>query len=152
MEKNTLWSGGRLSAALNQSMADLNRSLDIDKRMAEQDIRGSQAWAKAIRACDILTEEEWTLIHTGLDRVLQEIRDGSFVYQDTDEDIHTAVERRLTEIIGPTGGKLHTGRSRNDQVVTDFRMWMLDIVPELDAQLRALQESFLDRARKDIDV
>ena len=152
MEKNTLWSGGRLSAALNQSMADLNRSLDIDKRMAEQDIRGSQAWAKAIRACDILTEEEWAMIHTGLDRVLQEIREGSFVYQDTDEDIHTAVERRLTEIIGPTGGKLHTGRSRNDQVVTDFRMWMRDTIPELEAQLRALQESFLERARRDIDV
>ncbi len=152
MEKNTLWSGGRLSAALNQSMADLNRSLDIDKRMAEQDIRGSQAWAKAIRGVDILTDEEWTMIHTGLDRVLQEIQDGTFVYQDTDEDIHTAVERRLTEIIGPTGGKLHTGRSRNDQVVTDFRMWMMDIVPELETQLRALQESFLERAKKDIDV
>ena len=65
MEKNTLWSGGRLSAALNQSMADLNRSLDIDKRMAEQDIRGSQAWAKAIHACDILTEEEWNRFRTG---------------------------------------------------------------------------------------
>ena len=152
MQKNTLWSGGRLSAALNQSMADLNRSLDIDKRMAEQDIRGSQAWAKAIRGCGILTDEEHVMIHTGLDRVLQEIREGSFVYQDTDEDIHTAVERRLTEIIGPTGGKLHTGRSRNDQVVTDFRMWMLDTVPELDKQLCALQESFLERARKDIDV
>ena len=152
MQKNTLWSGGRLSAALNQSMADLNRSLDIDKRMAEQDIRGSQAWAKAIRACDILTEEEWTMIHTGLDRVLQEIREGSFIFQDTDEDIHTAVERRLTEIIGPAGGKLHTGRSRNDQVVTDFRMWMLDTIPELETQLRALQEAFLERARKDIDV
>ena len=152
MEKNTLWSGGRLSAALNQSMADLNRSLDIDKRMAEQDIRGSQAWAKAIRGVDTLTDEEWTMIHTGLDRVLQEIQDGTFVYQDTDEDIHTAVERRLTEIIGPTGGKLHTGRSRNDQVVTDFRMWMMDIVPELETQLRALQESFLERAKKDIDV
>ena len=152
MEKNTLWSGGRLSAALNQSMADLNRSLDIDKRMAEQDIRGSQAWAKAIRGVDTLTDEEWTMIHTGLDRVLQEIQDGTFVYQDTDEDIHTAVERRLTGIIGPTGGKLHTGRSRNDQVVTDFRMWMMDIVPELETQLRALQESFLERAKKDIDV
>lgn len=152
MEKNTLWSGGRLSAALNQSMADLNRSLDIDKRMADQDIRGSQAWAKATCAAGILTEEEYQMIHTGLEQVRQEIADGSFVYQETDEDIHTAVERRLTEIIGPVGGKLHTGRSRNDQVVTDFRMWMMDTIPELEAQLRELQQSFIERAKKDIDV
>ena len=152
MQKNTLWSGGRLEAALNQSMADLNRSLDIDKRMAEQDIRGSQAWAKAICKCGILSESEYDLIRSGLDRVWTEIRDGNFIYQDTDEDIHTAVERRLTEIIGPAGGKLHTGRSRNDQVVTDFRMWMLHTVPELDKQLRSLQESFIERAKKDADV
>ena len=152
MQKNTLWSGGRLSAALNQSMADLNRSLDIDKRMADQDIRGSQAWAKATCAAGILTEAELELIHKGLEQVRQEIADGSFVYQETDEDIHTAVERRLTEIIGPVGGKLHTGRSRNDQVVTDFRMWMLDTIPELEEQLRSLQGSFLERAKKDIDV
>ncbi len=152
MQKNTLWSGGRLEAALNQSMADLNRSLDIDKRMAEQDIRGSKAWAGAICKCGILTEAECELIRNGLDRVWDEIRTGSFVYQDTDEDIHTAVERRLTELIGPAGGKLHTGRSRNDQVVTDFRMWMLDMIPELDAQLRALQKSLIERARNDMDV
>ena len=124
MEKNTLWSGGRLDAALNQSMADLNRSLDVDKRMAEQDIRGSKAWAQAIHDCGILTAEELELILNGLDKVQEEISSGVFVYQETDEDIHTAVERRLTELIGPAGGKLHTGRSRNDQVVTDFRMWM----------------------------
>ncbi len=152
MQKNTLWSGGRLEAALNQSMADLNRSLDIDKRMAEQDIRGSQAWAKGICKCGIVTDSEFEQIHNGLDQVWEEIRSGSFVYQDTDEDIHTAVERRLTELIGPTGGKLHTGRSRNDQVVTDFRMWMMDTIPELDAQLRSLQGSFIERAKKDMDV
>lgn len=152
MEKNTLWSGGRLDAALNQSMADLNRSLDIDKRMAEQDIRGSKAWAKAIHECGILTAEELELILTGLDRVLDEITSGIFSYQETDEDIHTAVERRLTELIGPTGGKLHTGRSRNDQVVTDFRMWIRDVIPQLDETIRSLQQSFLERARKDIDV
>ena len=152
MEKNTLWSGGRLNSPLNQSMADLNRSLDIDKRMADQDIRGSQAWAGATCKVGILTEDERDLIIRGLEQVRQEIADGTFTYQETDEDIHTAVERRLTEIIGPTGGKLHTGRSRNDQVVTDFRMWMLDSIPQLDASLKALQESFLERARRDIDV
>ena len=152
MQKNTLWSGGRLEAALNQSMADLNRSLDIDKRMAEQDIRGSQAWAQAISRVGILTESELQQIHGGLDQVLEEIQKGEFVYQETDEDIHTAVERRLTEIIGPVGGKLHTGRSRNDQVVTDFRMWIMDTIPELDRQLRALQKSFIERARTDMDV
>ena len=152
MQKNTLWSGGRLEAALNQSMADLNRSLDIDKRMAEQDIRGSQAWAKGICKCGILSEAELDMILKGLDRVLEEIGQGTFAYQDTDEDIHTAVERRLTEIIGPVGGKLHTGRSRNDQVVTDFRLWMLDTIPELEKQLRELQRSFIERARNDMDV
>ena len=152
MQKNTLWSGGRLEAALNQSMADLNRSLDIDKRMAEQDIRGSQAWAKGICKCGILSNTEYELIHSGLEQVKKEIGEGTFVYQDTDEDIHTAVERRLTEIIGPTGGKLHTGRSRNDQVVTDFRMWMLDTIPELDKHLRELQKSLIERARNDMDV
>ena len=152
MQKNTLWSGGRLEAALNQSMADLNRSLDIDKRMAEQDIRGSQAWAKGICKCGILTDAEYEQIRGGLDQVWEEIKAGSFVYQDTDEDIHTAVERRLTELIGPAGGKLHTGRSRNDQVVTDFRLWMMDTIPELDAQLRDLQKAFIERARRDMDV
>ena len=152
MQKNTLWSGGRLEAALNQSMADLNRSLDIDKRMAEQDIRGSQAWAKGICKCGILTDAEYEQIRGGLDQVWEEIKAGSFVYQDTDEDIHTAVERRLTELIGPAGGKLHTGRSRNDQVVPDFRLWMMDTIPELDAQLRDLQKAFIERARRDMDV
>ena len=74
MQKNTLWSGGRLEAALNQSMADLNRSLDIDKRMAEQDIRGSQAWAKAICKCGILTDSEFEQIHNGLDQVWEEMQ------------------------------------------------------------------------------
>lgn len=151
-QKNTLWSGGRLGAELDKAMADLNRSLDVDKRMADQDIRGSVAWAGATHAAGILSDSEYALICEGLEKVRREIEDNAFVYQETDEDIHTAVERRLTEIIGPVGGKLHTGRSRNDQVVTDFRLWMMDTIPELEEGLKALQASFLERARRDIEV
>jgi argininosuccinate lyase len=103
----------------------LNASLKFDVRLAQEDIEGSQAWARALASAGILTLEELRLLHDGLEQVGREIAGGDFTPAATDEDIHTAVERRLTEIVGPAGGKLHTGRSRNDQVATDFRLWVM---------------------------
>ncbi len=152
MTEKALWSGGRLDSVLDISMTKLNQSLDIDKRMAQEDVRGSIAWARAICDAGVLSETEFTQIRDGLERISEELSNNSFVYRSTDEDIHTAVERRLTELIGPNGGKLHTGRSRNDQVVTDFRLWIKNAGSGLSAQIVELQKAFLERARTDLDI
>ncbi|MFN8425027.1 MAG: lyase family protein [Anaerolineales bacterium] len=124
----TLW-GGRFSTKLNQQAWDLNSSLPVDQRMALQDIDGApRGRARSIkRAC--LRIKNTPSISLGLDTVRKEFASGQFIFQPSDEDIHTAVERRLTELIGGAAGKLHTGRSRNDQVATDFRLWMLKQSP-----------------------
>jgi argininosuccinate lyase len=143
----TLWSG-RFSGAADEALRLLNDSLRFDQRMALQDVAGSIAYAKAIGTADVITTEEAAQVVAGLERVRAEFVDGHFAYEPGDEDIHTAVERRLTELIGPVGGKLHTGRSRNDQVATDFRLWTLDALRELDARLGELQVAFIDVAGK----
>ncbi|RMG78559.1 MAG: argininosuccinate lyase, partial [Chloroflexi bacterium] len=109
----TLW-GGRFSQPTDEDLRALNDSLPFDKRMYAQDIRGSMAYAQAIADVGVITQEEAETIIKGLEQVLYEFDNGAFVFTDSDEDIHTAVERRLTEIVGDVGGKLHTGRSRND--------------------------------------
>ncbi|MBC7876887.1 MAG: argininosuccinate lyase [Anaerolineales bacterium] len=141
----TLW-GGRFSTKLNEQAWDLNSSLPVDQRMAIQDVDGSLAWAKALHLAGILQDEEHASIALGLDTVKKEFISGKFSFIDSDEDIHTAVERRLMDLIGSTAGKLHTGRSRNDQVATDFRMWMLQAIPELDAALKDVQSSLVENA------
>src|SRR4026209_2586710 len=128
----TLW-GGRFSTQLNDQAWDLNSSLPIDKRMAIQDVDGSLAWAEALQHAGILTEKEHVSISLGLATIREEFSSGRFSFAASDEDIHTAVERRLTELIGDAAGKLHTGRSRNDQVATDFRLWMLQNLPVLNS-------------------
>lgn len=143
----TLWSG-RFSAKLNDLAWDLNSSLPVDKRMAIQDVEGSRAWAEALRWAGILTEKEHTSISNGLAAIKEEFASGRFSFVPSDEDIHTAVERRLTELIGETAGKLHTGRSRNDQVATDFRLWMLQTIPVLEAALTDLQTVLVEQAEK----
>ncbi|MHC1771474.1 MAG: argininosuccinate lyase [Flexilinea sp.] len=152
MKENTLWSGGRLDSILDQYMAKLNQSLDVDQRMAQEDIRGSIAWAGAIFETGIITKDEFEMICSGLHQISKEFSNEIFHYSPSDEDIHTAVERRLTELIGPTGGKLHTGRSRNDQVVTDFRLWIKKTVEILTGEITELQSAFIYRARTDLDV
>lgn len=144
-----LW-GGRFTAGLDSYAAQLNNSIDFDWRLAEVDIRGSLAWAKAIHTAGVLTNEEADQICAGLEKVLAEIRDETFVIVPSDEDVHTAVERRLTELIGPAGGKLHTGRSRNDQVATDFRLWLMEAVDHLDGLLRDVQAALVARANADL--
>ena len=141
----TLWSG-RFSTQLNDHAWDLNSSLPVDKRMAIQDVDGSHAWAEALKCAGILGEKEYASISNGLVAIKEEFSSGRFSFVPSDEDIHTAVERRLTELIGDTAGKLHTGRSRNDQVATDFRLWMLQNIPVLESALQDLQTVFVEQA------
>lgn len=146
-----LW-GGRFSKGLEAAAAELNNSITFDWRLVDADIRGSLAWAKGLAQAGVLTAEEAVQICAGLEQVLSEARSGQFVYTPSDEDVHTAVERRLTEIIGAPGGKLHTGRSRNDQVATDFRLWMMDEIPTLDRALADAQSALIERAETDLGI
>ena len=143
----TLW-GGRFAQKLDQLAWDLNTSLPVDKRLALQDVEGSRVWADAIHCAGILTEKEHSSISLGLAAIKEELSSGRFSYAASDEDIHTAIERRLTELIGEAAGKLHTGRSRNDQVATDLRLWMLGAIPALDAALQDLQLALVEQAEK----
>ena len=147
-----LWAG-RLSGSVNEAVAKLNDSLPFDQRMAGQDVRGSVAWARALAKA--------RRAHAGRSRrdraragqrSRASLKRGEFVFAESDEDIHTAVERRLTELIGPVAGKLHTGRSRNDQVATDFRLWVMEAIEQADAQLRDLQSALIARAEQDMGV
>jgi len=147
----SLW-GGRFSGKLNEQAFLLNTSLPFDQRMAIQDVKGSVAWAAALARAGVLTEDESNRIISGLEAVEAEFKSGSFAFADSDEDIHTAVERRLGELIGELAGKLHTGRSRNDQVATDFRLWMLDALPELDAAITSFQTTLVAVAEKHLST
>src|SRR5512140_2771623 len=147
----TLW-GGRFSGKLDPAAWTLNASLPFDQRLAKQDVEGSIAWASAIAQVGILSADEAKSIIAGLQTVGAEFESGVFAFAEADEDIHTASERRLGELIGPLAGKLHTGRSRNDQVATDFRLWMLEALPALDAAIAGLQATFIARAESDKDI
>ena len=136
----TLWHG-RFQSKLDPRAWDLNVSLPVDKRLALQDVRGSIAWANALAEAGVIQNSEAQILTAGLKKIFEEFEQNEFEYQPGDEDIHTAVERRLVEICGPVGGKLHTGRSRNDQVSTDFRLWMLDTLPVLDELICDLQKT-----------
>jgi len=116
-----LW-GGRFSQELDPDAWQLNASIQFDQRLARQDVRGSQAWAEALKKAGLLSVEEHRQIFKGLEAIDSEFKEQRFAFKDSDEDIHTAVERRLQEMIGHAAGKLHTGRSRNDQVTTDLRL------------------------------
>ena len=146
-----LWTG-RLSGSVNSAVAALNDSLPFDQRMAQQDLRSSMAWARALAKAGVLTQAEADEMVSGLQIVAGEFESGEFAFAEGDEDIHTAVERRLTELIGPVAGKLHTGRSRNDQVATDLRLWMLEAIERTDEQLCDLQSTLIARAEQDMGV
>ena len=147
----TLW-GGRFSQGPDKQAWFLNASLPVDQRLAQEDVECSQAWARAITAAGVLTAAECTQMLSGLETVKAEFAAAEFVFKESDEDIHTAVERRLGELIGPLAGKLHTGRSRNDQVVTDFRAWLLKTVPALNQEIAALQKGLLQAAEAQQDT
>jgi argininosuccinate lyase len=143
-----LW-GGRFSGKLDPTAWEYNASLAFDWRLAEYDVRGSIAWAKALMKAGVISLDEQHQIVKGLTDILTEIRTGQFEHAPTDEDVHTAVERRLTELAGPVGGKLHTGRSRNDQVATDFALWLQVAIKQVEAQLKNLQAAIVARAETD---
>ncbi len=146
-----LW-GGRFTEPTDDDLKALNDSIGFDKRMYRQDIAGSVAYARALVGAGVLTAIEAETIIDGLFTVRDEFEHGSFVLMPDDEDIHTAVERRLTELVGEVGGKLHTGRSRNDQVATDFRLWVMDAITHVNSQLKALQQAFVEKAEAHIDT
>ncbi len=130
-------------------MEQFNSSIRFDKRMWAQDITGSKAYTMALERVGILTAIEADLIKSGLIQVHAEWKEGKFLIQDTDEDIHTANERRLTEIIGDAGKKMHTGRSRNDQVVTDMRLWLRDECNVVKQEMITLLEVCCDVAERE---
>jgi len=147
----TLW-GGRFSGKLDPQAWVLNASLGFDQRLSLQDVRGSIAWAQALEKAGVLSSAECTQICAGLNLIRGEFESHIFSFQESDEDIHTAVERRLGELIGPVAGKLHTGRSRNDQVATDLRLWLLDSIQGLEAILIELQSALVARAESDLNL
>lgn len=149
--KQKLW-GGRFTGKTDPLMHAFNQSLKYDQRMHAADIRGSIAYAKALRRVGLLTEEEEVKMTQGLETVGREWTTGQFQPAADDEDIHTANERRLSELIGPLGGKLHTGRSRNDQVATDMRLWLLGEVDDIESSLIGLVRIMVERADKERDI
>lgn len=142
-----LW-GGRFSEPTDDDLRILNDSMRFDRRMYAQDIAGSIAYAGAIAQAGVITEDEAAILIQGLKRVLAEFESGTFDTKIEDEDIHTAVERRLTELVGAVGGKLHTGRSRNDQVATDFRLWVMGALKRVDSLIEALQVALVEQAEQ----
>jgi len=146
----TLW-GGRFSEPTDADLRALNDSIGFDRRMYAQDIAGSIAYARAIASAGVITADESDALVNGLEAIRVEFDNDTFELKASDEDIHTAVERRLTELVGAVGGKLHAGRSRNDQVATDFRLWVMDALVEVDTLLRGLQVAFVEQAEQHID-
>ena len=144
-EANAAW-GGRFAAGPGVVMAEINASIGFDQRMWRQDIRGSQAHAAMLLQAGVLTAPDETAIREGLDAIGAEIAAGHFPFTEALEDIHMNIEARLTERIGEAGKRLHTGRSRNDQVATDFRLWVRDSIDGLDAQLADTMAALATRA------
>ncbi|KAM4620755.1 argininosuccinate lyase isoform 2-T2 [Polymixia lowei] len=133
-------------------MEKFNASIAYDQRMWDADIRGSKAYVKALEKAKLVTTEEMNRILQGMDQISEEWSKGVFVIKPGDEDIHTANERRLKELIGEPAGKLHTGRSRNDQVVTDMRLWLRDAIATLKENALQLISTMVERAAVEIDV
>ncbi|HUT87326.1 MAG TPA: argininosuccinate lyase [Candidatus Heimdallarchaeota archaeon] len=147
----TLW-GGRFQEAPDGVMRQFGDSIGFDQRLAAVDIRGSIAYAKALAQAELITAEECGRLVSGLEQVAAEFASGTFEIKPDDEDIHTAVERRLAELVGPVAGKLHTGRSRNDQVATDLRLYLLDEIGSLRQALISLQETIVGKAEGHLGV
>jgi argininosuccinate lyase len=143
---NTMW-GGRFAAGPDAIMEAINASIGFDKRLSRQDIEGSRAHAARLAATGILRDSDAEAIREGLLTVLSEIEGGDFAFSTALEDIHMNVESRLKEIVGEPAGRLHTARSRNDQVATDFRLWVRDQADAAIAGLEALQRALLAQAR-----
>jgi argininosuccinate lyase len=142
----TLWHG-RFEGGPSDELLAFTVSLGYDRRLAGDDLAGSRAHVRGLARAGIVSEEEAGIVLAALDRVGDELRSGHFAFERSDEDIHTAIERRVTALAGPAGAKLHTGRSRNDQVATDLRLWARRELGAIASRVLALQRTLLDRAR-----
>src|SRR5712671_6148400 len=142
---NKMW-GGRFTERPDAIMEEINVSIDVDRHLYAQDIAASKAHAAMLSAQGIISATDAKNIAKGLDTILSEIGDGSFEFKRALEDIHMNVESRLSELIGPAAGRLHTARSRNDQVATDFRLYVRDTIDDTDAALSAFQHALVERA------
>lgn len=148
---NRMW-GGRFAEGPAAIMEEINASIDFDQKLYRQDIEGSKAHVRMLAAQQIVAGEDATTIANGLDTILSEIEAGKFEFSRALEDIHMNIEARLAELIGPTAGRLHTARSRNDQVATDFRLWVRDTMDTLDEQLGELQLAMAQKAEEHAGV
>jgi argininosuccinate lyase len=142
---NRMW-GGRFAEGPDAIMEEINASIDYDRKLYRQDIAGSKAHVAMLSAQGIVSQEDAGKIAEGLDTILSEIEKGEFKFSRALEDIHMNIEARLAELIGPAAGRLHTGRSRNDQVATDFRLWVRDTLDTLDEQLSELMQALAEKA------
>lgn len=142
-----LW-GGRFTKDLDEAMKKFNDSFDFDQRLYAVDIQGSLAYASELHQIGLLTQDDFTKIKKGLDQIKKEFDEGKFEPSPLDEDIHTAIERRLTDIIGESAGKLHTGRSRNDQVALDLRLYVMKVIDQIDEALSGLQHTIIEKAEE----
>src|SRR5438270_1772286 len=145
-----MW-GGRLAGGPAAIMRRINASIDFDKRLYAEDIAGAQAHCAMLVAQNILSPEDGATIAQGLEQIRGEIDSGSFVFRDEHEDIHLNIEARLAELIGPVAGRLHTARSRNDQVAADFRLWVRNAIDRIDMALRELQGALIDQTEAHAD-
>ena len=144
-ESNKMW-GGRFAMSPAEIMEEINASIGFDKALAPQDIRGSKAHAAMLADAGIITQADADAIIAGLDKVAAEVAAGTFDWKRALEDVHMNVESRLKEIAGTPAGRLHTARSRNDQVATDFRLWVRDQIDGIDAALKSLQLALAKKA------
>jgi len=142
---SAIW-GGRFEAGPSAVMEEINASVDFDRRLLVQDIAGSKAHCAMLVRQGIISQQDGDAILDGLDAILQEAQEGLFVFDRGLEDVHMNVEARLADLIGEAAGRLHTARSRNDQVATDFRLWVRDAIDDLEDSLRTLQAVLIDRA------
>ncbi|HGG06754.1 MAG TPA: argininosuccinate lyase, partial [Aliiroseovarius sp.] len=147
---NAMW-GGRFASGPDAIMEAINASISFDQRLARQDIEGSRAHAAMLASAGIITDKDASAIREGLLTVLSEIQGGKFTFSPALEDIHMNVESRLKDLIGDAAGRLHTARSRNDQVALDFRMWVRDQCDQAEAALIALMQALLSQAEAGAD-
>ncbi|MGH2493030.1 MAG: lyase family protein, partial [Candidatus Limnocylindria bacterium] len=146
-----LWKG-RFEGALDPRVRQFTASLELDKQLASHDVRGSIAHARMLGRQGVISKDEATTLVRELDRIAAEIAAGTFAWPADAEDVHSAIERVLTERAGAVGGKLHTGRSRNDQIALDLRLLVVDLCDRLDAALLTLARAFVERASDGIDA
>src|SRR5271169_4281115 len=148
---NKMW-GGRFGSGPDPIMEDINASIDFDRHLYRQDITASKAHAAMLAKSGIITAQDAKQIAHGLDTILSEIEAGKFNFKRALEDIHMNVEARLGDLIGPAAGRLHTARSRNDQVATDFRLWVRDAIDRIDAAFAAYQQALAAKALEHADT